>query len=734
VIRPENAFAPITIYHLAAAPIADTWQPILPATSDAPRLTMDFFNRFAPKGYTFACGWRYRDAEGQLLGFIVRFDRPANGLPAAKQFRPFTFCSGPAGRREWRCQGFPEPRPLYGLNRLAPSPLAQVLVAEGERAADAASKRFPNYVVVTSSYGAKAARKTDWTPLAGRRVVIWPDADEPGAQYGQEVAAILLRVGAASIHSVIVPATFPSNWDLSDALPTGVTDTDLSRLLAEAKPIVGAEGGPRWPPIMPITSTLPPVEPFMPELLPPVIRDYVLDVADRQQAPPDFAAVAALCGLAAVVGNRVRIRPKQNDDWEVVPNLWGAIIGRPSAMKSPAMQAALAPVYAIQDELRKEYEEGVKAAKINAALSNLDAKNAHKKADEAVKNGDREGARGLLARMAEDDEEPTCPRIVVNDVTVEKLGELLNENPRGLLLIRDELPGFLARLENQEHQSERAFYLEAFNGNGSFTYDRIGRGTVHIENSTVSIIGGVQPARIAPIVRGAISGVSNDGLIQRLQMAVWPDDVRSWKWVDRQPNKEARQAYEKVYRDLFNLSMGDTQKPAVLHFSPEGQALFQQWMTENQNKARSGSVSSAVESHMLKMPKTVAALALLFELIEGGRFEVNELAMRTAIGWAEYLLSHATRLYSVGDTMAADGARLIIERRKQLPAPFTLRDIQRKGWASLGDRDIIMSAIDVLLETHHGREVPQAINATNHTGGRPTAASYEWNPSLPVEG
>jgi cytochrome bd-type quinol oxidase subunit 1 len=73
---------------------------------------------------------------------------------------------------------------------------------------------------------------------------------------------------------------------------------------------------------------------------------------------------------------------------------------------------------------------------------------------------------------------------------------------RGLLLIRDELPGFLAKMESEEFQSDRAFYLEAFNGDGQFTYDRIGRGTVHIENCTLSIVGGVQPSRIAPLVRG----------------------------------------------------------------------------------------------------------------------------------------------------------------------------------------------------------------------------------------
>ncbi len=160
-----------------------------------------------------------------------------------------------------------------------------------------------------------------------------------------------------------------------------------------------------------------------------------------------------------------------------------------------------------------------------------------KKAEKALKNDDRDGARGILAGLVGDDDvDPPCPRIVINDATVEKLGELLNENPRGMLLIRDELPGFLARMESEEYQSDRAFYLEAFNGDGRFIYDRIGRGTVHIENCTVSIIGGVQPSRIAPIVRGAMSGASNDGLIQRLQMAVWPDDVGSWRWVDRKPN------------------------------------------------------------------------------------------------------------------------------------------------------------------------------------------------------
>src|SRR5260370_1039306 len=265
-----------------------------------------------------------------------------------------------------------------------------------------------------------------------------------------------------------------AEWSLADAVPAATRDEDLSPPFAKTEPNIAAESL-SWPAALPIKSMLPPVEKFIPELLPDAIRDYVLDVADRQQAPPDFAAVTALCGLAAVVGNRVRVRPKQNDDWEVVPNLWGAIIGRPSAMKSPAMQAALGPIYAIEDDLRRKWEEDTKTAQIDDALSSFDTKDAKKKAETALKSGDREGARGILASLVDSDDEPPCPRIVVNDTTVEKLGELLNENPRGLLLIRDELPGFLARLESEEHQSERAFYLESFNGDSRFTYDRIGR-------------------------------------------------------------------------------------------------------------------------------------------------------------------------------------------------------------------------------------------------------------------
>ena len=220
-------------------------------------------------------------------------------------------------------------------------------------------------------------------------------------------------------------------------------------------------------------------------------------------------------------------------------------------MKSPALKAAITVIYGMQDDLRERWEQEVKEHRIDAALDDLDAKDAGKKASAALKRGDRHEARKILADHGEEiTKEPPCPRLVVNDATVEKLGEMLNQNPRGLMLVRDELPGWLARMQREEFQSARAFYLEAFDGDGQFTYDRIGRGTIHIENCTLSLVGGVQPSRIAPLVRGAMTGASDDGLVQRLQLAVWPDDLTDWVWTDRKPDASAKAKYEAAFRDL----------------------------------------------------------------------------------------------------------------------------------------------------------------------------------------
>ncbi len=681
--------------------------------------------------------WPYATPDRQAAFYVCRW----NQQDGKKEIRPLSYVEG----KGWAFAAWRRDRPLYRLDEISAKPNAPIVVCEGEKAADAAARIFPQSIATTSSGGANAAAKSDWTPLAGRRVLIWPDNDDNGRKYAGEVAAILAALGC---DVSVIDAKALASLDPAGGAREPATKWDAANALAECSDLVALrkaafnfakafdpptvrrpEPTADWPELKPIQTSLPAVAPFDPELLPEALRGYVFDIASRQQSPPDFAAVAALCGLSTLIGNRARIQPKQFDDWQIVPNLWGAMVGAPSAMKSPALKAALPPIYALQDAMRKQWEAAQREAKADGAMEKLDARVKRKRAEKAFQQGGSDEARRLLAETAGDDQDPPpCPRVTINDATVEKLGELLNENPRGLLLIRDELSGFIARMEREEFQGERAFYLEAFSGDGQFTYDRIGRGTVYIEHCTLSIVGGVQPSRIAPLVRGAMSGKADDGLIQRFQLAVWPDASPNWIWVDRRPNAAARAAYEDTFLRLHDFTK-DREQPAVFAFADDAQELFRTWMEEIQTEARGGKLPSSLESHLLKMPKTVCSLALIFHLVEGGDGPVSAEATARALDWVDYLRSHANRLYSSGLTQIEQGARLIIERREQLPDRFTARDVQRKAWSGIADKDAVADAIDLLIGNGYCREVPIAATTS---GGRPTTA-YEWNPCLKRE-
>ncbi len=104
-------------------------------------------------------------------------------------------------------------------------------------------------------------------------------------------------------------------------------------------------------------------------------------------------------------------------------------------------------------------------------------------------------------------EPPILKRYLINDSTVEKLGEILSQNPSGALYYRDELTGLLEQISKKDRAAERPFYLEAWNGSNSYAFDRIGRGTVNIENLTLSIIGGIQPGKFKTYLEKRNQGI-----------------------------------------------------------------------------------------------------------------------------------------------------------------------------------------------------------------------------------
>jgi hypothetical protein len=128
-----------------------------------------------------------------------------------------------------------------------------------------------------------------------------------------------------------------------------------------------------------------------------------------------------------------------------------------------------------------------------------------------------------------------------------------------------------------------------------------------------------------------------------------------------------------------------------------------------------------LQSHYLKMPKTIAGLALLFELIEGGREAVGPESTDRAIDWANYLMSHAQRLYGAAINAPLLGARLLLERQQKLPDPFTAREVRQKDWTGLGSQDAVNNALAILVE----HDFIVGYEVAGEKGGRPSTR-YVW--------
>jgi putative DNA primase/helicase len=677
--------------------------------------------------------WTYYDAHGKPVGLIVRWDQGEG----RKDIRPVSL--HPNG---WRVEGMPTPRPLFRLPELLKSK-DRVIVCEGEKAADAG--RTIGLLTTTSPHGANSSSMADWTPLADREVLIFPDNDEPGEKYAANVVAILQGLKLRPKVRIVRLPGLPTGGDLVEFIAAqkavGVEEaailTEIDKLAAKVeeeklKPAEASWGDPQ-----PIPADLPTVLPFDYGLLPEGVRSFVVDAAERMQCPPDFPGVAMMLALAGVVGKKIGIRPKRHDDWLVVPNLWGAVVGRPGIMKTAAIRQPFKSLLRLEIEAKKRHAQELREFEDKWLVAEIQKKAKKEAMAKAVK---KKHDPLLVAKEFDTDEpiEPTPKRYLVNDSTVEKLGELLNQNPTGLTVFRDELIGLLRQLEKEGQEGARAFYLEAWDGLGTFTYDRIARGTIHIKSVTLSMMGGIQPGRLLDYLAAAIKGgAGDDGLLQRFQLLVYPDVDKRFRNVDRWPDTEARQRVWDIIQKLDALDPaalgakpendGDDAVP-FLHFTPTAQGLFDDWRANLERIIRSGDEHPALESHLAKYRSLVPSLALLIHLAEGRQGQVDEQATRQAIDWAGYLESHARRVYAIVTNSAAIAGKALARRIQagDLQDGFTLREIYRKHWAGLSEKESVEQAVDLLLDLNWLKEEVQ------DTGGR-SKTLFRLNPKLPTK-
>jgi putative DNA primase/helicase len=404
--------------------------------------------------------------------------------------------------------------------------------------------------------------------------------------------------------------------------------------------------------------------------------------------------------------------------------------------KSPALGEALKPLNRLQATEFELWQAAHEAWALDCKVTAMqDDANEKKAKGIAVK--DPAAARQLLAPL-DTPAEPTARRYIVNDATVEKLGELMQQNEWGTLSYRDELYGLLTGLDKQGQEGSRAFYLQSYDGNQGYTFDRIGRGTVHIPRVCLAMIGGIQPGRIQEYVRGAVAGGSaDDGLLQRFGLTVWPDVTGDFVHVDQWPDTPAKQTAWAVFERLAQLQPASDTDPVIWRFSPDAQALFVEWLVPFESEIRGDDLHPAMVSHLSKYRKLIPALALVFALIDtpdsGGVIHEAELIRALAMG--EYLRPHANRLYAAAVIPETTDAVTLLSKFKTgkltdsegvILDSFTPRQVAVKHWAGLATPQAVRKAADVLTDYDWlRREVVQAGAA----GGRPSDR-YLINPAL----
>ena len=220
-------------------------------------------------------------------------------------------------------------------------------------------------------------------------------------------------------------------------------------------------------------------------ILPPVLADFVEAQRQAMGADPSALAMAALTALAGAIHAETKI--KVGDGWVEPPIIWTALIGPPSAMKSPIIDKVIKP-------LRKTDAARDAAWRRQRALW-----------EQAKVAGSKPGpcppkpARGLL-----------------QDATAEKVAEILSRDAAGSLMAQDELAGWLGSFERYSSGApSRAFFLTSWNG-GPHLKDRVGQGArdehaeIRVDNLALGIFGGIQPDRLA-----ALRDLTSDGLLQR---------------------------------------------------------------------------------------------------------------------------------------------------------------------------------------------------------------------------
>jgi Protein of unknown function (DUF3987) len=351
------------------------------------------------------------------------------------------------------------------------------------------------------------------------------------------------------------------------------------------------------------------------DVLPTVAREFVLGRSLTMGADRSAVAMSTLAAFSGAIHHRFRMKMMRNGGWWEHVRLWVLLIGRSAWKKSPIIDAATRPLERHQAALMREYR---------AAMRDYEAKK---------KAGDED---------AEESEPPE--RFTVGDTTIEKLGEILSRGERGVLAKHDEVAGWIGRMERYHSagkgaSADRAFWLQAWNG-GPYSIDRVKSGETFVQNLSVSIVGGIQPARLAEI-----HGLTSDGLLQRflpvlMRAPTRPADIDC---------SDADKNYEALIYELIALP---PQQLRTTDAAIDAMAELQNHLFKLEQVGEA--LSEGFEGFVGKLAGYAGVLAMILHLAANPKEAVKNFIGRPIIEKADrlirnFLLPHAHQFYGTGE-------------------------------------------------------------------------------------
>jgi hypothetical protein len=374
--------------------------------------------------------------------------------------------------------------------------------------------------------------------------------------------------------------------------------------------------------------------------------------------------------LGSLVGNARRLKVKK--DWFAPPILWTVVVGESGQGKSPAYRMVLEPIRALQQRANEEYEAALKKYLQDYEIYERERARWHKgKSDSIVPP-----------------EKPAPPPMIkywVSDITVEALAMVLQANPRGVLLARDELAGWIGSFDRYAGNKGRAsadaaHWLEMYNG-GAITVDRkTGHPpTIYVPMAAVSITGTIQPG----ILRRAL-GVENreNGLAARLLLAYPPRVPREWS--EAEVSKDLKKAIERVVAELIGLQPvreGKTFRPCIVRMDAKAKAAYVNYF--NVHNREGVELEGDLSAAWAKLEETSARLALIVHYVRWANgdvkdeFLLDEHSMRAGIALAEWFKQETVRVYAILDETEGDrDQRRLVEWLQRHGGKATVRQVQ----------------------------------------------------------